>query len=58
VLYLTAIALSFAAPWAAQAIYVVVALMWLVPDRRIERAAAKGLTRGSRNERRNRHPKY
>jgi uncharacterized membrane protein len=58
VLYLTAIALSFAAPWAAQAIYVVVALMWLVPDQRIERAAAKGLTRGSRNERRNRHPKY
>lgn len=38
VLYLAAIALSFAAPWAAQAIYVLVALMWLVPDRRIEHA--------------------
>ena len=37
VLYLAAIALSFVAPWAAQAIYVLVALMWLVPDRRIER---------------------
>ena len=37
VLYLAAIALSFVAPWAAQAIYVGVALMWLVPDRRIER---------------------
>ncbi len=37
VLYLTAIALSFVAPWAAQAIYVAVALMWLIPDRRIER---------------------
>jgi uncharacterized membrane protein len=36
-LYLTAIALSFVAPWAAQAIYVGVALMWLIPDRRIER---------------------
>ena len=36
-LYLTAIALAFVAPWAAQAIYVGVALMWLVPDRRIER---------------------
>ena len=38
VLYLAAIALSFVTPWAAQAIYVLVALMWLVPDRRIERA--------------------
>jgi hypothetical protein len=24
--------------WVAQAIYVAVALMWLVPDRRVERA--------------------
>jgi uncharacterized membrane protein len=38
VLYVAAIGLSFVAPWAAQAIYVLVALMWLVPDRRIERA--------------------
>jgi uncharacterized membrane protein len=37
VLYIVAIALSFVAPWAAQAIYVLVALIWLVPDRRIER---------------------
>jgi uncharacterized membrane protein len=37
VLYLTAIALSFVAPWAALTIYVGVALMWLIPDRRIER---------------------
>jgi uncharacterized membrane protein len=37
-LYITAIALSFRVQWAAQAIYVLVALMWLVPDRRIERA--------------------
>lgn len=36
VLYATAIALSFAVPAAAGAIYVGVALMWLVPDRRIE----------------------
>ena len=40
-LYLAAIALSFVAPWAAQAIYVGVALMWLVPDRRIERAVRR-----------------
>jgi hypothetical protein len=25
-------------PWVAQGLYAVVALMWLVPDRRIERA--------------------
>lgn len=36
-LYLVAIAASFAAPWLAQTVYVGVALMWLVPDRRIER---------------------
>jgi uncharacterized membrane protein len=36
VLYATAIALSFALPLVAGAIYVAVALMWLVPDRRIE----------------------
>ena len=40
VLYLIAIGAAFYAPWIAQAIYVVVALTWLVPDRRIERALA------------------
>jgi len=40
-LYLIAIGAAFYAPWIAQAIYVVVALMWLVPDRRIERALAR-----------------
>jgi uncharacterized membrane protein len=38
VLYAAAIGLAFVAPWVSQAIYVVVALMWLVPDPRIERA--------------------
>ena len=37
VLYLVAIALTFVAAWAAQIIYVAVAMLWLVPDRRIER---------------------
>jgi uncharacterized membrane protein len=37
VLYLTAIAVTFWAPSLAQAIYVGAALIWLVPDRRIER---------------------
>jgi uncharacterized membrane protein len=35
-LYLLAVALAFVSQWAAQAIYVVVALAWLIPDRRIE----------------------
>jgi uncharacterized membrane protein len=32
-----AIPLAFYVQWAAQAIYVLIALIWLVPDRRIER---------------------
>ncbi len=36
-LYLTAIACAFVNQWISDAIYVAVALMWLVPDRRIER---------------------
>jgi uncharacterized membrane protein len=39
-LYVLAIAAAFVRPWIAGALYVVVALMWLVPDRRIERALA------------------
>ena len=38
VLYVTAIALSFVDPLIAGIIYVSVAVMWLIPDRRIERA--------------------
>jgi uncharacterized membrane protein len=41
VLYLAAIPLSFAAPWIASAIYAFVALLWLIPDPRIERALSK-----------------
>ena len=37
-IYLLAIAASFVVHWVAQALYVIVALVWLVPDRRIERA--------------------
>jgi uncharacterized membrane protein len=36
-LYLVAIGSAFVVHWLAQAIYVAVALLWLVPDRRIER---------------------
>ena len=37
VLYAVAIPLAFVGRWPALGIYVLVALMWLVPDRRIER---------------------
>jgi uncharacterized membrane protein len=36
-LYLAAIGLAFIAPWASVVIYVGVAIIWLVPDRRIEK---------------------
>ncbi len=44
-LYLGALPLAFMRPWLAIAVYVFVALMWLVPDRRIERALANHETR-------------
>jgi uncharacterized membrane protein len=37
VLYLIAIPLAFVNPWIASGLYVFVALMWFIPDRRIER---------------------
>jgi uncharacterized membrane protein len=37
-LYLLGIGLSFISPWAATIVYVSVACLWLIPDRRIERA--------------------
>jgi uncharacterized membrane protein len=36
--YLSAIPLAFVSPWIANALYAAVALVWLIPDRRIERA--------------------
>jgi uncharacterized membrane protein len=39
-LYVTGIVLSFWAPWAALLCYLVVTLLWLVPDRRIEKMVA------------------
>jgi uncharacterized membrane protein len=40
-IYAVAIPLAFVSQWLAQALYVAVALMWLVPDRRIERVLAE-----------------
>jgi len=37
-LYVAGTILSFRSPWLAQAIYAFVALLWLIPDRRIEHA--------------------
>jgi uncharacterized membrane protein len=38
VLYGAAVALAFVNPWLSVAIYLAVAVMWFIPDRRIERA--------------------
>jgi uncharacterized membrane protein len=39
-IYIIAIATAFWSQWISQALYVLVALVWLVPDRRIENALA------------------
>ncbi len=36
ILYVAGIVLAFVSPWISIAIYALVAVMWLVPDRRIE----------------------
>jgi len=41
ILYLSGIALAFVRPWIAILIYVTVAVMWLVPDTRIESLVKK-----------------
>ena len=41
VIYLAAIPLAYASPWISNGLFVLVALMWLVPDRRIERVLMK-----------------
>ncbi len=37
ILYFAAIPLAFASPWISNGIYIVVAFIWIIPDRRIER---------------------
>ena len=47
VIYAISISLGFVRPWVACAGYVIVAIVWLIPDRRIERIiAASGEARG------------
>lgn len=38
ILYIAGIVLAFVSPWTSVALYVLVAVIWLVPDRRIENA--------------------
>lgn len=40
-MYLAAIGMSFVSQWIAEGLYVAVALLWFIPDRRIERALAQ-----------------
>jgi uncharacterized membrane protein len=42
-IYAVAIPVTFVNRWVGFALYAVVALMWLVPDRRVERMIAAGL---------------
>ena len=37
-IYVVAIALAFLNPWVSCALYIFVAIMWFIPDPRIERA--------------------
>jgi len=41
-LYVAGIGLAFVYSWASIAVYVLVAVIWLVPDRRIEKALRDG----------------
>jgi uncharacterized membrane protein len=45
-MYMAAIAAAFVRPWIAWALYVAVALLWFVPDRRIERVLMREETAG------------
>ena len=42
ILYVAGIVLAFVSPWLSVAIYTLVAVIWLVPDRRIEKALREG----------------
>jgi uncharacterized membrane protein len=47
ILYASAIGLAFVRPWIADVLYAAVAVIWLVPDRRIEKTLARFGTEGS-----------
>ena len=41
ILYLAGVALAFVSPWFSISIYILVAVIWLIPDRRIEKAMSE-----------------
>jgi uncharacterized membrane protein len=45
IIYIVAIALAFVNQWVSNGLYVLVALMWLIPDRRIESKLNEPVTR-------------
>jgi uncharacterized membrane protein len=47
VLYAVSIPVAFIAPWISNAVYLVVALIWFIPDRRIERILASAGREGA-----------
>ena len=46
--YAVAVPLAFVSPWVAGALYVAVAIIWIIPDRRFERIVAAEETKASR----------
>jgi uncharacterized membrane protein len=46
VLYASGIGLAFVRPWISQLIYAAVALIWVIPDRRIEKVLRESETQG------------
>ncbi|GFO68213.1 hypothetical protein GMLC_17920 [Geomonas limicola] len=42
ILYASAVLLAYLSPWCSAALYIIVALMWLIPDRRIEKVLMTG----------------
>jgi len=42
-LYVSAVPLAFVNQWLSDAIFIIVALIWLVPDRRIEAQHRQGV---------------
>jgi hypothetical protein len=50
ILYGIAIAMAFVQPWVAYCIYILVALMWFIPDRRIERAVDERVAAGEAHD--------
>jgi uncharacterized membrane protein len=47
VMYAAGVAFAFVSPWIAYAIYVAVALVWFIPDRRFTRIVSESGTEGS-----------